>query len=38
MYLNQRLLNFKQKFASDVDYIFFASSVTQQLNRNTVIK
>ena len=31
-YFNQRLLNYKQNFASDPDYIFFACSVLQQLN------
>ena len=30
-YFNQRLLNYKQKFASDADYIFFAHSLYQQL-------
>ena len=34
-YFNQRLLNYKQKFSSDPDYIFFAHSVTQQLNLNS---
>ena len=34
-YFNQRLLNYKQKFSSDPDYIFFANSVTQQLNLNS---
>ena len=29
-YFNQRLLNFKQNFASDADYIFFARSVVEQ--------
>ena len=29
-YFNQRLLNFNQYFASDVDYIFFARSVYEQ--------
>ena len=36
-YFNQRLLNYKQKFASDSDYIFFAQSVTQHLNLNSRI-
>ena len=36
-YFNQRLLNYKQKFASDSDYIFFAHSVTQHLNLNSRI-
>ena len=36
-YFNQRLLNYKQKFASDADYIFFALSVMQQLNLNSQI-
>ena len=31
-YLNQRLLNYKQTFASDADYIFYVHSVYQQLN------
>ena len=31
-YFNQRLLNYKQNFAKDVDYIFFALSVIQQIN------
>ena len=30
-YFNQRLLNYKQIFASDPDYIFYAHSVLQQL-------
>ena len=33
-YFNQRLLNYKQKFSSDSDYIFYALSVMQQLNLN----
>ena len=36
-YFNQRLLNYKQKFASDSDYIFFAQAVTQHLNLNSRI-
>ena len=36
-YFNQRLLNYKQKFASDSDYIFFALSVMLQLNRTSQI-
>ena len=36
-YFNQRLLNYKQNFASDADYTFFALSVTQQLNLNSQI-
>ena len=31
-YFNQRLLNYKQTYASEVDYIFFVHSVYQQLN------
>ena len=31
-YFNQRLLNYKQSFASEADYIFFAHSLYQQLN------
>ena len=34
-YFNQRLLNYKQKFSSDSDYIFFAHSVMQKLNLNS---
>ena len=34
-YCNQRLLNYKQKFAFDTDYIFFALSVMPQLNLNS---
>ena len=30
-YFNQRLLNFTQMFASDLDYVFFALSVTEQM-------
>ena len=29
-YFNQRLLNYNQHFASDVDYIFFTRSVYEQ--------
>ena len=29
-YFNQRLLNFRQRFASDADYIFFATSIAEQ--------
>ena len=36
-YFNQRLLNYKQKFSSDSDYIFYALSVVQQLNLNSQI-
>ena len=36
-YFNQRLLNYKQKFASDSDYIFYALSVMLQLNLNSQI-
>ena len=36
-YFNQRLLNYRQKFASDTDYIFFAHAVTQHLNLNSRI-
>ena len=36
-YFNQRLLNYKQRFASDPDYIFFALSVLQQLSLNSSI-
>ena len=36
-YFNQRLLNYKKKFASDADYIFFALSVMKQLNLNSQI-
>ena len=31
-YFNQRFLNYKQKFSSDSDYIFFVHSVMQKLN------
>ena len=31
-YFNQRLLSYKQSFASEADYIFFAHSLYQQLN------
>jgi len=34
-YFNQRLLNFKQKFSSDTDSIFFAHAVNQHLNLNS---
>ena len=34
-YFNQRLLNYKQQFSSDPDYISFSHSVTQQLNLNS---
>ena len=30
LYFNQRLLNFRQSFASDADYIFFARSIVEQ--------
>lgn len=30
-YFNQRSLNHKQKFASDIDFIFFTHSITQQI-------
>ena len=36
-YFNQRLLNYKQRFASDSDYIFYALSVMLQLNLNSQI-
>ena len=36
-YFNQRLLNYKQKFAADSNYIFYALSVTLQLNLNNQI-
>lgn len=36
-YFNQRLLNYRQKFASDSDYIFYALSTLQQLNLNSQI-
>ena len=29
-YFNQRLLNFRQSFASDADYMFFARSIVEQ--------
>ena len=29
-YFNQQLLNFKQNFASDADFIFFARSIVEQ--------
>ena len=31
-YINQRLLNYTQKFASDADYICFVHSILQQLS------
>ena len=31
-YFNQRLLNYKQSFASNKDYFFFAQSVLQEKN------
>ena len=34
-YFNQWLLNYKQKFSSDSDYLFFAHSVMQKLNLNS---
>ena len=33
-YFNQRLLNYREKFASDSDYIFYEFSVMIQLNIN----
>ena len=36
-YFNQCLLNYKQIFSSDSDYIFYALSVMQQLNLNSQI-
>ena len=36
-YFNQRLLNYTQKFAADSDYIFFASSISQQMKLNSQI-
>ena len=36
-YFNQRLLNYKQRFASEADYIFFAHSVYQQMNMTSRI-
>ena len=36
-YFNQRLLNYKQTFSSDSDYIFYALSVMQQLNLSSQI-
>ena len=36
-YFNQRLLNYRQKFSSDSDYIFYAQSVMQHLNLNNSI-
>ena len=36
-YFNQRLLNYKQRFASEADYIFFARSVYQQMNMTSSI-
>ena len=36
-YFNQRLLNYKQRFASEADNIFFAHSVYQQMNMTSRI-
>ena len=36
-YFNQQLLNFSQRFASDLDYIFFAHSVMQKTHMNDQI-
>ncbi|XP_057310099.1 uncharacterized protein LOC130648095 [Hydractinia symbiolongicarpus] len=36
-YFNQRLLNYKQKFASNSDYIFYVLSTLQQLNMSSQI-
>ena len=36
-YFNQRLVNYKQTFAADSDYIFYALSVMLQLNLNSQI-
>ena len=36
-YFNQRLLNYKQKFASESDYVFFAHAVYQHLNMTSRI-
>lgn len=36
-YFNQRLLNYKRRFASDIDYIFFAHSVLQQMQLSSQI-
>ena len=36
-YFNQRLFNFTQMFASDLDYMFFPLSVTQQLKLQSQI-
>ena len=36
-YFNQRFLNYKQKFSSDSDYIFFAHFVMQKLNLSSRI-
>ena len=36
-YFNQRLLNYKQRFASEADYIFCAHSVYQQMNMTSRI-
>ncbi|XP_057310266.1 uncharacterized protein LOC130648243 [Hydractinia symbiolongicarpus] len=36
-YFNQRLLNYKRRFASDVDYIFFAHSLLQQMQLSSQI-
>ena len=37
-YFNQRLLNFRQSFASDADYIFFARSIVDQHHLRSSIK
>ena len=36
-YFNQRLLNFKQPFAGDPDYIFFARSIVEQCHLKSLI-
>ena len=36
-YINQRFLNYKQKFSSNSDYIFFAHSVMRKLNLSSII-
>ena len=36
-YFNQRLLNYSQKFALDIDYIFFEQSVMQHLKLKSSI-
>ena len=36
-YFNQRLLNFKQTFAADPDYIFFARSIVEQCHLKSSI-